>query len=138
MDVGTVAATASTALVGAMATDAWERAVQGVTELWRRVHPHPNRAEVIGEELAETRQLILHARRERREEQALRGLEAEWQSRLDRLLRANPEMISELQRLVNNELQAAAGNPRVTMRATANGNSTLNMAGRDQNITYGP
>lgn len=53
---------AGTALVGAIATDTWERARAAVVALWRRARP--DQADVIDEELAESRRLLLTAREE--------------------------------------------------------------------------
>lgn len=132
---------AASTLVGGMATARWESAQRAMGELWHRAHPE--RADTVVAELGEARAEVLAARRNGDEgaERAERDLVAEWQARLRRLLVANPEMVPELQCLIDElrpasrEQQPPAGN--VTLTANASGNSSVTMSGRDINITKG-
>ncbi|MFF0739165.1 hypothetical protein ACFYVL_02085 [Streptomyces sp. NPDC004111] len=95
---------AATALVGAMATDGWQRARDGVVALWKRVHPE--RAGTVEAELEELREEVLALRAQqggdsRAEEE---GLAAEWEGRLARLLRRNAALEAELKRVVEEDL----------------------------------
>jgi hypothetical protein len=129
---------AGTALVGAMATDAWEQARAGMVALWRRVHP--DNADVVEAELAEVRTEVLTAREadDADTEQALVG---SWQVRLQQLLRADPALAGELRRVLDEELtpvltageQTRIGS--IMMTATASGQGRVYQAGRDQHIT---
>lgn len=86
MDPITVAA--GSALVGAMATDAWEQIREAVVALWRRARPEA--ADTVGPELEELRAEVLRARRDTDEdtESALAGA---WRLRLHQLLRQAAE-----------------------------------------------
>jgi hypothetical protein len=138
MDPVTLTAAAGTALVGAMATDAWAQAKAIVVGLWRRVHPE--RANTVEAELIEVRTEVLAAR-EAGDAQTEAALAAEWQRRLRRLLDANPNLAGEMQRVLHDELipmLPAAEQTRVrtvTMAATASGHGRVYQAGRDQRIT---
>ncbi|MFE2264439.1 hypothetical protein [Streptomyces griseosporeus] len=94
-------ATAGTAVVAAMATDAWQQARTAVLQLWRRTHPE--RVPAIEGELAEVREDVLTARTHQDAEAEERLVE-NWRQRLERLVRTDPALVSELQRLVNEEL----------------------------------
>ncbi|MEU9090254.1 hypothetical protein ACIOEW_13520 [Streptomyces sp. NPDC087901] len=138
LDLAALAGQAASTVVNGMATSGWERAQQAMGELWRRVHPE--RAETVVAELGEARAEVLAARRDG-DAEAERELVLEWQRRLRRLLVANPEMVAELQRMIDG-LQPAGREDalranRVTMTATASGNSHITMSGRDINITKG-
>ncbi|MGY5107138.1 hypothetical protein ACWC19_42575, partial [Streptomyces sp. 900105245] len=54
-----LAGTAGTTLVGLLTTEAWQRARDGVTALWRRAEPA--RADAISAELEVTREDLLAA-----------------------------------------------------------------------------
>ncbi len=99
-----IALAAGTALVGAIATDAWQQVRKEVTGLWRRVHPQE--ADGIGTQLEELRLQILLARRDgdARTENALEGA---WQVKLQQLLRAEPTLAAELQRVLDEVLTPA-------------------------------
>lgn len=102
---------------------------------------HPERAETVQAELAEGRAEVLAARQVG-DEQVEQALVGEWQSRLRRLVTADPQLADELRRVVA-ELRAAladADTPQgttITMQATAFGNSRVNQAGRDLRVTTG-
>ncbi|GHH92046.1 transketolase [Streptomyces capillispiralis] len=125
---------AGTALVGAMATDAWQQARTSAVELWRRVHPE--RVPAIEAELAEVREEVLTAR-EADDADAETGLAQDWQRKLQRLVRDHPELARELRRVLDQELAPLLPRPggpaapgTVTMTATAGDNSTV-IQGRD-------
>ncbi|QYC38173.1 hypothetical protein Nocox_02705 [Nonomuraea coxensis DSM 45129] len=128
---------AGTALVTAMATDAWQSARDGAVALWRKVRPE--QAEVVEAELVEVREQVLRARGEgdADTEQALAG---SWQVRLQQLLRADPSLAGEVRRVLDEVLTPAlepADQERVgslVMKATASGHGRVYQAGRDQTI----
>ncbi|MFI9846759.1 hypothetical protein ACIHFD_57735 [Nonomuraea sp. NPDC051941] len=128
---------AGTALVTAMATDAWQEARDGAVALWRKVRPE--QAEVVEAELVEVREQVLQARGEgdTDTEQALAG---SWQVRLQQLLRADPSLAGELQRVLDEVLTPAlkpADQERIgslVMKAKASGHGRVYQAGRDQTI----
>ncbi|GAA0443887.1 hypothetical protein GCM10009544_03390 [Streptomyces stramineus] len=70
-----------------------------------------------------------------------RVLASDWQIRLQALLRAHPEVIDELRRVLHTRLtpsldpeeQARVG--AIVMRAEASGGGRMYQAGRDQHIT---
>ncbi|MGW2722366.1 hypothetical protein [Streptomyces sp. NPDC001492] len=135
-----IALAAGTALVGAMANDAWQGARTAVTALWRRVRPE--QADAVDAELAETRAQLLSARGagELETEQALA---ADWQLRLQALLRADPAVADELRNLLDTRLTPLlAPDERsqvgfLVMKAEAHGSGRVYQAGRDQHITEG-
>ncbi|MEU3690349.1 hypothetical protein [Streptomyces narbonensis] len=92
MDPITVAGLAGTALVGAMATDAWQQTRDGVVALWRRVHPE--RAQDVADDLTRLRTLVADDRGSRAAvDTAITQL---WQLRLHDLLLADPALTTEL------------------------------------------
>jgi hypothetical protein len=129
---------AGTALVGAMATDAWQQARGATVDLWRRIRPE--RADRIGAELEALRGQVLAAREsdDADTEQALVGA---WRLRLDDILREAPGLAGELGRLLDEHLTPALPAEErerarsVVMRAEARDNSRVYMAGGDQHIT---
>ncbi|WP_405889488.1 hypothetical protein OG427_02870 [Streptomyces sp. NBC_00133] len=130
---------AGTALVGAMATDAWQQTRIAVVSWWRRVRSDQE-AEEVGTELTEVRAQILRAReaRDADTEQAVAGA---WQLRLQQMLHEDPALEQELRRLLDGELTPAlpaAEGARIgslLMKATASGHGRVYQAGRDQHIT---
>ncbi|MEV0035766.1 hypothetical protein [Streptomyces sp. NPDC050804] len=138
LELAELAGLAASAVVSGVATAGWEGARQAIGELWRRVHPE--RADTVVAELGETRDEVLVARRNG-DERAELELVGEWQARLRRLLVANPEMVPELQRLIDESWPAVREEgPRagtVTLTANASGSSHITMSGRDINITKG-
>ncbi|MFD8217250.1 hypothetical protein ACFV2U_26835 [Streptomyces sp. NPDC059697] len=138
LELAALANVAASTVVSGMATAGWEGVQRAMGELWRRVHPE--RADTVVAELGEARAEVLVARRNG-DEQAERELVGEWQARLRRLLVANPEMVTELHRLIE-ELRPSAREeePRagsVTLIANGSGHSRITMSGRDINITKG-
>jgi hypothetical protein len=138
MDSTPLAAAAASALIAAMTTDAWEQARAGVVGMWRRVHP--DRAGTIHDELAQSRHEALEAR-ENDDVDSAAGLVADWQRRLRRLLEADPAMVGELQRLLDDVLSPAVDPAdrqridRVVMKAQASGHGRVFQAGRDMRIS---
>lgn len=131
-----LALAAATALVGAMATDAWQQARSSAVELWRRVHPE--RVPAVEAELAEVRAEVLQARRADDPDTELH-LASDWQRRLQRLLRDDPDLAGELQRLLDEELAPLlptgddrSGPRTVVQKARASGGSHIYQAGGDQ------
>jgi hypothetical protein len=137
MDPMTLAAVAGTALIGAMATDAWAQAKAITVSLWRRVHPE--RANAVEAELIQVRAEVLAAR-QAGDTQTEAELAAEWQHRLRRLLIANPSLAGELQRVLRDELIPMLPPPEqaclqtVTMTARASGHGRVYQAGGHQYI----
>ncbi|MFC5668477.1 hypothetical protein ACFP3U_36660 [Kitasatospora misakiensis] len=140
MDVATVTEAAGTALVGAMATDLWGKAVDGVTALWRRAYP--DRAETVAAELEQTRRQVLAARQSN-DERALQDLRTGWQLRLAQFLdledhKLAEELVAELHRLVEEELKSAASLSehncanKVEMKVVALGTSRVNQVAGNQ------
>ncbi|MFE7124910.1 hypothetical protein [Streptomyces sp. NPDC057617] len=129
---------AGTALVSAMATDAWQQARAATVALWRRIRPE--QADHIGAELEALRARVLAARQQGDgdTEQALAGT---WRLHLQQLLLDDPTLAAELQRLLDEQLTPAlppgeqAWIQSLVMRAEARDNARVYMAGRDQHIT---
>lgn len=138
MDPVTMAA--GTALVGAMATDAWEQIRDSVVALWRRARPE--RAEAVGSELEELRSQVLDARShgDNHTEEALTGA---WQIHLQQLLRQDPALAGELRHVLDHHLTPALskdGQARVqsiVQSATVSGGVSI-QAGRDVHTTPPP
>jgi hypothetical protein len=97
-----VVAAFGTALVGAIATDAWQQVREAVTGLWRRVQPR-REDDAIGAELDELREQVLVARRGG-DADTERALEGAWQVRLAQLLRADPALAAELRQVLDQVL----------------------------------
>jgi len=125
------------ALVGAIATDAWQQAREAVTGLWRRGHPR-QKADDIGAELDELREQVLLARRDS-DTGTERALEGAWQVRLQQLLRADPSLAAELRRVLDEVLtpaltpaeQARIGN--IIMTGSSHDSSTFTQIGTQVN-----
>src|SRR5579859_6304238 len=95
---------AGTALVGAIATDTWQQVREAVVALWHRAHPR--QADSIGTELDELRGQILQAR-SKNDTDTAKALEGAWQVKLQQLLRAEPALAVELQRVLAEVLTPA-------------------------------
>jgi hypothetical protein len=95
---------AGTALVGAMATDAWEQVREAITSLWHRAHK--KHAGGVGAEVDELRRMVLQARAAG-DSGTERALEGAWQLKLQGLLRADPGLASELRRVLDHVLTPA-------------------------------
>ncbi|GLX48594.1 hypothetical protein Shyhy01_15440 [Streptomyces hygroscopicus subsp. hygroscopicus] len=131
-----LARTAGTAIVGAMATDTWNRTRDGIVALWRRAHPEGT--EQVGSQLDATRDDLLNARA-RGDELSEAELRAEWQGRVRRLLVEHPDLAATLRALLEEAGALPAGRNadvgEVRMSARATGNGRVYQAGRDQHIT---
>jgi hypothetical protein len=129
---------AGTALVQAIATDAWQQIKVAVTGLWRRVRP--GHAGQVAGDLDELREQVLQARADgdRGTEQALEGA---WQLRLQELLRADPALAADLQQVLDQVLTPAlseAGQAQIgtiLMTGTSRDSSTFNQIGTQ--VNYG-
>ncbi|MFJ6730396.1 hypothetical protein ACIQPQ_36400 [Streptomyces sp. NPDC091281] len=128
---------AGTALVGAMATDAWQQARAAVVDLWRRVHA--DQADGVGSELDAVHTRILTAR-EAADDATEQALVGAWRLRLQQLLEADPSLAQDLRRLLDEHLvpalprEEASQVPSVVMRAETHDTSRVYMAGRDVHI----
>jgi hypothetical protein len=100
-----IVAAFGTALVGAIATDAWQQVRDSLTSLWRRVNPQ-QKADVIGTELDGLREQVLAACGDG-DTGIVKALEGVWQLKLLELLRADPALAAELQRILDEVLTPA-------------------------------
>jgi hypothetical protein len=132
-----VVAAFGTALVGAIATDAWQQVHDAVVCLWRRVHPR-REDDSIGAELDELREQVLVARRDG-DDGTERALEGAWQVRLSQMLRADPELAAELRQVLDQVLtpaltpaeQAKVGT--IIMTGSSHDSSTFTQIGTQTN-----
>ncbi|MFF1277621.1 hypothetical protein ACFVZC_30130 [Streptomyces marokkonensis] len=126
---------AGSALVAAMATDAWQQAQAGLVRLWQRVHPA--QTDAVEEELAEVRTQVLSAR-DAGDAETERALTGSWQWRLQLLLRDDPALAEELRRLLDDTLAPAVrahtqtDKPSTVINGTARDSSRLYIAGVNQ------
>lgn len=136
-ELATLAGTAGTTIVAALVTDTWEKTRTALGALWRRVHP--KRAEAVEAELVEARAELLAARAAG-DNQVEQELVAEWQSRLRRLLAADPAVAGELRRILGDLAPTLPAGQvwtgEANVRATASGHGTNNIVVQGtQNIT---
>ena len=130
LEITALAGTAGTAMISLLTTEAWQSAKEGVVAIWRRVRPE--RAEIISAELQTTRDDLLNARADG-DQETVAELEAEWQGRIRRLLRAHPEVADELRALLAEPGPQHPLQP-VVQKATASGRSRIYQAGRDMHL----
>ena len=129
---------AGTALVGAIASDAWQQVKQAVIGLWRRVHP--GHADQVGGELDELRRQVLQARADG-DPGTEHALEGAWQLRLQGLMRENPALAADLRQVLDQVLTPAlpaAGQARIgtiLMTGTSHDSSTFTQIGSQ--VNYG-
>jgi hypothetical protein len=129
---------AGTALIGAMATDAWQQTRTAVVAWWRKLHP--GRADAVGAELDTARAQVLAAR-ERGDEDTEQALAGTWRLRLQQLLDQDPAAAPGLQRLLEEHLTPALPAAEQTLvqqiiiKAQARDQARQYIAGRDQHIT---
>ncbi|HLK00611.1 MAG TPA: hypothetical protein VKU39_11980 [Streptosporangiaceae bacterium] len=133
-----LASAAASQVVTLLTTDAWERIRSALTSWWR--HGRPDQADAIGADLARARDQMVTAADENGQTAQL--LRAEWQSRIWRLLEADPELAGPLRALLA-DASANAGvsisaQSTVTMRARVTGGGSVYQAGRDQTINTRP
>jgi hypothetical protein len=138
VDPSELVAAVASGLIAAMTSDVWEQAHSAIVELWRRVHP--GRAQTIGAELVEARQEAIAAG-QGADASAEAELIADWQRRLQRLVKAAPEITADLQRIFDELLGPAldqanqARASQIIMSARASGHGQVFQAGRDMHVT---
>ena len=130
-EVALLAQSAGTTLVALMATDAWHRARDGITQLWRRTQPE--RAETVAAELEAGREDVLAAAAAD-DQQTLEELRLQWQGAGRRLLVARPAAVAELRALLDQLDPDGSVARQITQHATASGQARVYQAGRDQHI----
>lgn len=130
-----LALAAASALMTAIATDAWSEVRAGVVGLWHRVYPE--RVPAIESELVDVRNELVVSRRAG-DAGIEKELAADWQRKFQRLTQAHPELIPELRMLEEEwtRLAPAAGPDRsgavnIEQTAIATGPGTTYQAGRD-------
>lgn len=121
-------------MVGLLTTDAWKRVKGGLVALWRRAHPE--RAATIEAEITEARGELL-APGAADDEELARTLVHEWQRRIYRLLIADPELATELRRLLDDELAPARSAAEVQiahieLHAKASGHGQVYQVGQGE------
>lgn len=131
-----LAMAAATALVGALATDAWQAARSAVLALWRRVHP--DRVPTLEKELGEARSDVLAGG-----QQAAQEVAVTWKRQLLHLLNDDPLAEAELQRILDEELTpllspAQRQSVHNVFTATASGEAQVFQAGHDIKISREP
>lgn len=130
---------AGTALVGAMATDAWQQARAAAVAWWRQSRGEP--ADEVAAALDADRDR-LRAARAAGDEAAELALVGAWRSHLQHALTGNPEAAVGLRRLLADleplvePLAAADGRPGATLlHAVAGDDARVYQAAGDQHIT---
>ncbi|WP_019072502.1 hypothetical protein [Streptomyces hokutonensis] len=136
-----ITSTTATALVGAMATDAWQQVRTAVVAWCRRSRPEA--AELVDTAFTQSRERVLTARGAR-DERGEALVVADWQLRLAALLREDRVLAEGLRRLLDEEiapllaltLADRANTPPAPqeLRAEASGHGRVYQAGRDQKI----
>jgi hypothetical protein len=132
---------AGTALVGAMATDAWRQVHAAVVAVWRQIRPEA--ASVVGTELESTRAQVLAAR-EVGEADTEKALAGSWQLRLQQLLGRDPVAAAQLRRLLDEHLTPALAPDEqeivrsIIQKATASGSSHVIQAGGNVTLHQAP
>ncbi|MFI8536738.1 hypothetical protein ACIGMX_41695 [Streptomyces aquilus] len=125
---------AGTALVAAIATDAWAQARKSAVDLWRRFRPGD--APDVESGLEETRAQVVVAR-EAADGDIEEALVGSWRMRLHQLALSDPEAIPEIRRVLDDELrpllrsQDEAKVASIVIVGRASDNATLYQAGRD-------
>jgi hypothetical protein len=141
-ETAALAAAAAATMVELLTTEAWQKAKSAIGGLWRRARSTDAEAvDVIDVEIAETRVNAIAAR-EAEDDEAERELVGAWQARLSRLLAAEPALVPELRRLLDDTLTPALdasvpGRTTITMRAKASDDARIYQAGGDQHINEG-
>src|SRR5579859_5674758 len=129
---------AGSALVQAIATDAWQQVKKAVVALWHRVRSEHK--DQVGDDLDELRAQILCARagRDAPTEQALEGT---WQLRLQKLMQADPSLAGDLRKVLDQVLTPAlppGGQAQILtilMTGTSRESSTFTQIGTQ--VNYG-
>jgi hypothetical protein len=126
--------TASTTLVGALATDAWQLAATGLRRLFRR---DPDHLPVIE---AQADANATHIARAADPNGTRAALVAVWRLELAQYLARYPDALEDLQALIDDVGPALDANQAawaVQQVNIARDEATQNVAGRDQTIHYG-
>ncbi|MBB1254584.1 hypothetical protein H3146_14615 [Streptomyces sp. OF3] len=131
MDPEVLAQSAGATLVTLMATDAWHRTRDGLTQLWRRMQPQ--RAATVAAELEASREDVLVAVAAN-DQETMHALRLQWQGLVRRLLVAQPAAAEELRRLLDELDPGGSAARQVAQQATASGHARVYQAGRDQHI----
>jgi hypothetical protein len=132
-ELAAVASSAATTIVGLMATDAWDQVKEKMAAFWR--HFRPEEVPAIEADLDQARVELATA-----DETVALAVLREWESRLLRLLAADPAAADGLSQVVAGleqrraTRQVAGG---VRQRAKASGHSTVIQVGGD-GIIGGP
>ncbi|MFE6845422.1 hypothetical protein [Streptomyces sp. NPDC057686] len=125
---------AAASLLGAMATDAWGRARDGVIALWRRARTGPAGQEAeLDTQLAALRTRLTEAR-QTGDTAAEQAMAADWQERFRELLRRHPELAEPIRDLIDELGPAPAAPPDgggTTLTARVSGQGRAYLAGRD-------
>lgn len=117
-ELAALAASGASSLVGLMVSDAWAATRERVARLLARGGDE----EQAGAELAAARAELAEADRNGDEEHRA-DVQEEWQLRLRRLLRADPEAATELRRLLDDIAPAQAPGPAFQVTNTISGGS---------------
>lgn len=126
---------AATALVGAMASDAWQTARKAVLKLWERVHS--GQAMAIGQQLDQDRSDVLAE-----DDPQVRDQIADtWARQLVHLMKTDPALETELRRVLDQELTPLLSSrhqqqvKQVWMTATAHDQGKTYQSAGPMNIT---
>lgn len=129
---------AGTALVSAMATDAWQHSRAALVAVWRQVRPAEG--DTISRELEELRTAVIAAQAQR-DDETQTALAGAWRVRLQRLVDDSPAVAGELERVLHEALMPVLsaherpGIGSVTMRARASDSARVYQAAGDLHIT---
>jgi len=134
-----------TAVVGAMATDAWQQARSVVGRWWRKARPGEDgaqEAQQVEAELERVRPQIVGAR-ERADADTEQALVGAWRLRLQQLVDADPQAGEELRQLLEEVTGLLPDQERgqvrqVVINAQSHGSSRQYNAGRDITLHEGP
>lgn len=121
-----LAGTFSSAVVAAMATDAWQETRTRVVEIWRRFQPE--RADATGRLLEENRTELLGISGESRSDLELLLIDR-WRLRLFDLIQIDPTVSEILVAMLAGQQTSGA---KVNQVARSHDSSRIFMAGRDQ------
>ncbi|CAM5569585.1 hypothetical protein ACWIGF_11910 [Streptomyces diastaticus] len=134
-ELAALAASGASSLVGLMVSDAWSATRERVARLFAR---GGDEEQAAGELTAARAELAEADRRGDAEHRA--DIEEEWQLRLRRLLRADPEAAVELRRLLDETAPAQAPAPTLQVTNTISGGSQQGLviqAGRIGRLSAG-
>ncbi|MEV1059454.1 hypothetical protein AB0I92_19550 [Micromonospora chalcea] len=117
-DISGLAAAGASAIIGAMATDAWKVAKQGFARIFSRSQPQA--LDAVAAELEQSREDVLAADDET-QGGVLSSQEDQWKARLRMLLITDPTAVGELQKVLDavavSSVDGRSGN--VTLKAEA-------------------